>query len=136
MATEIIMPKLGLTMTEGRILQWLKKEGDAVIAGEPLMVVETDKVAVEVEASASGILLKVIHAEGDVIPLETVIGYIGVPGEQIFTPVMQAQEAEKESPGEKLAANKDKPVTAKPMPDEPIKVSPLAKKLAAKNQID
>jgi pyruvate dehydrogenase E2 component (dihydrolipoamide acetyltransferase) len=136
MTTELIMPKLGLTMTEGRILHWLKREGEPVTAGEPLMVVETDKVAVDVESPASGFLLKIIHPEGDIIPLETVIGYIGNPDEQIPTPFMQMKEAERETPGEKAVAIADKPGTNQVKTSEPIKVSPLAKKLAAEQHID
>ena len=57
MAKEIVMPKLGLTMTEGTVSKWLKNEGDAVKEGEPLFEVETDKLTNTIEASASGTLL-------------------------------------------------------------------------------
>ena len=59
MATSITMPKLGLTMTEGTISKWLKKEGDSVAAGDSLFVVSTDKLTYEYRAEVSGTLLKI-----------------------------------------------------------------------------
>jgi pyruvate/2-oxoglutarate dehydrogenase complex dihydrolipoamide acyltransferase (E2) component len=82
MVTEVIMPKLGLTMNEGKILLWYKTEGETVKVGESLLNVETDKVSLDVEAPASGVLLKILHPAGDSIPLETVIAYIGEIGEK------------------------------------------------------
>jgi len=65
MATEVLMPKLGLTMTEGTIEKWYKKEGDAVKKGEMLFAVATDKLTNDVEADTDGTLLKIITGEGD-----------------------------------------------------------------------
>jgi pyruvate/2-oxoglutarate dehydrogenase complex dihydrolipoamide acyltransferase (E2) component len=56
MPIEVVMPKLGLNMSEGRLLEWLRKEGDSIQRGDPLFVVETDKVTTESEAQVSGIL--------------------------------------------------------------------------------
>ena len=67
MAKEVVMPKLGLTMTEGTIENWLKAEGDAVKEGEPLFEVETDKLTNTIEATASGTLLKILAKEGDTL---------------------------------------------------------------------
>ena len=83
MAIEITMPKLGLTMEEGTVTYWLVKEGQPVEAGKPLMTVETDKVSIDVEAPASGILLKILVEEGNTVPISTIIAYIGEPGEMI-----------------------------------------------------
>ena len=83
MATKVIMPKLGLTMEEGTIIEWKKKEGDQVSKGEILYVLETEKVTFEVEAPESGILGKIIAKEGDVVPVGGVVGYILQPGEQL-----------------------------------------------------
>lgn len=77
MATEIIMPKAGMAMERGTIISWLKKPGDPVEAGEPLLEIETDKVSMEVEAERSGYLLSVIHQEGEEVEVITTIGYIG-----------------------------------------------------------
>lgn len=69
MATIVIMPKQGLMMEEGTITSWLKKEGEAVTAGEPLFEMETDKLTITMDAEASGTLLKILHPEGDVVPI-------------------------------------------------------------------
>lgn len=81
MAIEIIMPKAGMAMEEGTIVKWFKKEGDTVEMGEPLLEILTDKVNMEVEAPASGVLLKILAQEGEVLPVITTIGYIGKEGE-------------------------------------------------------
>lgn len=83
MATEIIMPVLGMTMESGIIVEWMKQEGDAVTEGEVLFNVETDKSVMEVEAKASGTLLRILHGPGDDVPIQQVIGYIGEAGEVI-----------------------------------------------------
>jgi pyruvate dehydrogenase E2 component (dihydrolipoamide acetyltransferase) len=77
MLTEVIMPNLGLTMEQGKIISWLKQVGDTVKEGEPLFEVETDKVSLEVESPISGTLLKIIVEEGNTVPLFEVIAYIG-----------------------------------------------------------
>lgn len=81
MASQIIMPKLGLTMEEGSVGQWLKHEGDQVERGEPILVVTTDKADIEVEAQASGVLSKILVPEGVTVPVTQVIGWITQPGE-------------------------------------------------------
>jgi len=78
---EIIMPKLGLTMEGGTIVQWLKDEGEEIEKGEPLFVVETDKATTDVEAPASGTLGKIWACEGEMAPVAQVIGYILAFGE-------------------------------------------------------
>ena len=83
MATEVIMPVLGMTMESGIIVEWLKKEGDSVTEGEVLFNVETDKSVMEVEAKASGTLLRILHGPGDEVPIQQVIGYIGEAGEAV-----------------------------------------------------
>ncbi len=83
MAHEIIMPKAGIDMTEGEIVKWLKKEGDPVTEGEIILEIMTDKTSMELEAEASGILLKIIGHEGETVPVTTVIGYIGEEGEEV-----------------------------------------------------
>ena len=83
MAHPILMPKAGQSMTEGKIVAWLKKEGDAVARGEPLLEIETDKANLEVEAEEAGVLRKILHREGETRPVLTVIGVIGAAGEEI-----------------------------------------------------
>lgn len=81
MATEIIMPKAGIDMTEGQIIKWNKKEGDKVETGEILLEIMTDKTSMELEAEDSGYLIKIIKGDGEMVPVTEVIGYIGAEGE-------------------------------------------------------
>ena len=83
MAVEIIMPKLGVDMQEGEILKWKKAEGDVVNEGDILLEIMSDKTNMEIEADDSGVLLKIVHPAGDVVPVTEVIGYIGAEGEVI-----------------------------------------------------
>lgn len=103
MAFEIIMPKAGLDMTEGQIVKWLKKEGDPVKEGEIILEIMTDKTSMEIEAEASGILLKIVHNDGDTVPVTEVIGYIGAENEAVATlmPEVIEDTGEKESEEDK-----------------------------------
>src|SRR5215470_14826577 len=83
MATEVVLPKLGLTQDEGTIVRWVKTEGSRVAKGEPLFEVLTDKATIEVEAPASGTLLRILVPEGMTAPVATPIALIGEPGERI-----------------------------------------------------
>ena len=83
MATKVNMPKQGLQMTEGNIIQWFYNEGDEVKDGEPLFEMETDKLTIEIDAPAGGTLLKIVRPAGDVVPITELIGVIGEPGEDI-----------------------------------------------------
>ncbi len=85
MLTKVIMPKQGLQMTEGTIIRWLKKEGQEVKAGQPLFEIETDKLTIEINAPASGTLLKIIRDEGEVVPITETVAIIGESGEDIST---------------------------------------------------
>lgn len=75
MSTEIILPKLGFSMTEGNIAEWLVPDGGAVVQGQPLFSLENDKAVQEVEAPASG-TLKILTPPGHSCPVGTVIGEI------------------------------------------------------------
>ena len=83
MATEVLMPKLGLTMTEGTIEEWKIKEGQPVKKGDVLFSVATDKLTNDVEADADGILLKILLPEGETAECKSVIAYIGAEGEAV-----------------------------------------------------
>lgn len=85
MATEIIMPKMGIDMTEGEIVRWVKQEGEAVKKGEVILEIMTDKTSAEVEAEADGVLLKIVHGDGTTVPIAEVIGFIGEAGESLET---------------------------------------------------
>jgi len=83
MATEVVMPKLGLTMERGTIGAWLKAEGDDVERGEPLLEVVTDKVTMEVEAQAAGVLRRILVEAGEEVDVATPIGVIAAVDEDI-----------------------------------------------------
>lgn len=83
MAVEIIMPKLGVDMQEGEIIEWKKQVGDTVNEGDVLLEINSDKTNMEIEAEDSGVLLKIVRQEGDVVPVTEVIGYIGAKGEVV-----------------------------------------------------
>ena len=93
MATEVKLPRLGQGMESGTIVKWLKSEGDDVEKGEPLYELDTDKVTQEVEADASGVLLKIAIAEGEVEVGKT-IGVIGEQGEEVDTSVSEDEQEE------------------------------------------
>ncbi len=86
MPTEVVLPRLGLTQEEGTVVRWLKAEGSRVAKGEPLFEVMTDKATLEVEAPASGVLLRILVAEGGTVPVATPIAVIGEPGEAVAAP--------------------------------------------------
>src|ERR1700730_7581945 len=81
MATDVILPALGMSQDTGKIVQWLKAEGQQVVKGEPLVEIETDKATVEIEAPADGVLGRVSAAAGDDIPVGQVIAAILAPDE-------------------------------------------------------
>lgn len=83
MAIEVIMPKAGSEMVEGEIVKWFKQEGEEVKAGEPLLEIVTDKVNMEVEAEASGVVLKILAQPGDIVPVVQTIAWIGQAGEAV-----------------------------------------------------
>ena len=76
MVKKVIMPKLGETMEEGEVISWFKHEGDKVNKGEPLLEIATDKANMEIEATASGYLRKIMVREGEKIPIAQAIAYI------------------------------------------------------------
>ena len=103
MAFEIIMPKLGVDMQEGEIIEWKKQEGDVVNEGDILLEIMSDKTNMELEAEDSGVLLKITRQAGETVPVTEVIGYIGAEGEVVAdnaasTPVAEAT-AQLESAG-------------------------------------
>ena len=82
MAKLIVIPRLGVTMTEGKLVRWLKEVGDGVEVGEPLFEVETDKVVMEAEALYAGVLLQKLTGGDAVLPVGGVVGVIGFSGEK------------------------------------------------------
>src|SRR3954469_10800817 len=110
MASEVKLPRLGQGMESGTIVKWLKSEGDAVEKGEPLYELDTDKVTQEVEAEASGVLLKIAVADGEV-PVGETIAVIGEQGEEVSVDTGPAP-AGAESAGDGAPASAEKPADA------------------------
>jgi len=130
MATVVIMPKLGLTMTEGSIEKWFKKEGDRVEKGEPLVEIITEKINFQYEAPASGILRKILHHEGEVVPVTTPIAIIAGEGEAL--PEVEAIKLE-------VPVELPMPAAVQKEVKEPPKrifASPIARKIAQEKGID
>jgi pyruvate dehydrogenase E2 component (dihydrolipoamide acetyltransferase) len=135
MTTDVIMPKLGLTMKEGTIVEWLKKEGDAVEKGEPIVEVETEKISNVVEAPASGVLLKILASKGTVVPVTGIIAIVGELGEEIVEKAPQKAEQPKIEAETEEVIKTVKP-SAPQFAEEKIKISPLARKLAQERGVD
>src|SRR5512147_1742535 len=83
MAETINMPKLGFDMAEGTLVRWVKKVGENINKGDVLAEIETDKATVEVESSASGVVLEQIVGEGTVVPVNAPIAIVGAEGEKV-----------------------------------------------------
>lgn len=133
--TEIKMPQLGLTMTEGIVTRWHKAEGDSVRKGEPLFDVETDKLTNTIESEADGILRKIYVTEGSEVPVQTVLCVIGDLSEAIAAPAPAPLSA----PSPEAAAPEQtsvKPDAAEQTGEKRIRVSPLAKRIARERGID
>jgi len=133
MVTDLVMPRYSLTMKKGTIIKWLKEEGEPVSKGEPVVEVEADKVTTEVEAPASGVLLKICAQEQREVPVGKPIAFIGEPGE----PVPEVEVGVEEAVEEETAA-----VAPARVPEREekealrVRASPLARKLAENHGID
>ena len=137
MATEVLMPKLGLTMTEGTIEEWKFKEGDTVKKGDILFSVATDKLTNDVEAEEDGTLLKILLPEGETAPCKSVIAWIGQPGEQVGETTAPAVSAASAAPSaEPAAALASAPAASPAAGGKRIRISPLARKIAGQMGVD
>lgn len=136
MAITVTMPKLGLTMTEGTIIEWKKKEGEPVEKGEILYVLETEKVTFEVEAPESGILGKIVASEGDVVPVGGVVAYLLQAGEKLSDIPELVAEAEIKAEEVKAPAEVVKPSAERAKIPKGVRISPLARRVAEEHNID
>jgi pyruvate dehydrogenase E2 component (dihydrolipoamide acetyltransferase) len=136
MAAEVIMPKAGMAMDEGTVVQWYKQVGDSIEQGEAVLEILTDKVNMDVEAEASGVLLTQLAKEGDVLPVFTVIGYIGAQGEAV--PEATASAATAAAAPEETATAKAVATApaAKITSDGKLRATPAARKIARDKSLD
>jgi pyruvate dehydrogenase E2 component (dihydrolipoamide acetyltransferase) len=144
------MPKLSDTMTVGTLAKWLKKEGDVVKSGDMLAEVETDKATMELECFFDGTLIKIFAPGGSQVALGAPLCAIGQPGETVAAPAPKSAPPVSAPPAAAVAAPAaaaPKPVAPAPVAPPPpppapaapagrVKISPLAKKLAAEKGLD
>ncbi|MBL8092224.1 MAG: 2-oxo acid dehydrogenase subunit E2, partial [Anaerolineales bacterium] len=145
MAETISMPKLGFDMAEGTLIRWVKQVGDNINKGDVLAEIETDKATVEVESSASGVVLQHIVEQGTVVPVNAPIAVVGAAGEKVSeqSPVI-SKKVEDEKPAPQSTPTVDTVSKASASPEtsavsgQPsgVKASPLAKKIAKDNNVN
>ena len=137
MAQEVKMPQLGLTMEEGTIETWHKKEGDRVAKGDILLEIATDKITSEIESEFDGVVLKIVAKEGEDVPVQGVIAIIGEEGEQVDaakpSESLKETKAEESKPEVSVKTEVVVPATSQ---GGRVKISPLAKKTAEKFGVD
>lgn len=137
MAFEVLMPQLGLTMEEGTVSQWIKHEGDEVKTGDVIVEITTDKLTNEVVSEHDGVMLKIVAQEGEDIPVKGLLAYIGQPGEAVGgdapAPAAAAPAAAEAVPAAAPAAA---PAPVAAANGARIRISPLARKTAAKMDVD
>ena len=128
MATEIVVPALGESVTEATVAKWLKKVGDAVAVDDPLVELETDKVTLEVNAKEAGVLKEIKVETGANVEVGAVLGSIGVGSGAVSAPAKAAAPAKKSEP---VAAK----VASKPASNDAF-LSPAVRKLVDDNKVD
>src|SRR5262245_10919899 len=158
MITKVLMPKLSDAMETGKVIKWLKKEGDTIKGGDVIAEIETDKANVEIEAFGAGVLRKIVVGEGGQVPVGDMIGVIADPADDIgavasapsapaAAPPSPPKSAEAPAPVPAMesyrsvpATSSVVPMTAAPAPapgrDGRVKASPLARKIAAQSGVD
>ena len=147
MPSQVIMPKLSDAMEEGRLLQWLKKEGDRVQGGDILASIETDKAEIELESFGAGVLRKILVAEGETVPVGKVIAIVAEPDEDISSLVGAAApaapaKAEGKASTPPAPASPKVEAKAPPAPTAPaaesgwIPASPIARRMARDAGVD
>ncbi len=144
MAETISMPKLGFDMAEGLLVRWVKQVGENINKGDVLAEIETDKATVEVESSASGVVLQLIVDQGTMVPVNAPIAVIGKAGEVVSNspsgtsqPSAISEKKADEKPAIQTPASAASVAQAIAAPvNDSIKASPLAKKIAKDQKVD
>jgi pyruvate dehydrogenase E2 component (dihydrolipoyllysine-residue acetyltransferase) len=129
MPSDVIMPALGMAQETGKVIQWLKSEGQAVVKGEPLLEIETDKVTVELESPASGTLAGISAVEGDDVPVGTAIAVVLAEGETFEAAVTTPPIATAPEPNRTTAPDLQRPGARR-------LASPKARRVAAELGVD
>jgi pyruvate dehydrogenase E2 component (dihydrolipoamide acetyltransferase) len=130
MPTEVIMPALGMAQETGKLVRWIKNEGDTVTKGEPLMEIETDKVTVEIEAPANGVLGGISAAEGEDIPVGRAVAYVLAAGEDLPQVVAVPAAAPVQSAAPAVAPTTNGSSTTVEPSGRRVLASPKARRLA------
>jgi len=145
MAETITMPKLGFDMAEGMLVRWVRQVGEDISKGDVLAEIETDKATVEVESSASGVVLQHIVDQGAIVPVNAPIAVVGAKGEKVEAAKAPKAEAKAQTalrattPAEVLQpeAKAAQTLESSPLTEAgPIKASPLAKKIAKDKRVN
>jgi len=136
LATSMVMPQMGYDMHEGKVVRWLKKEGEEVIRGEVIAEIETDKATVEYEAYTGGVMAMIVAAEGVTIPVGGLIAVITAPGEAIPEDIL-TDAALAASPAPAASEAPSPEASAAPAEsDGEVRASPLARRLAKERGVD
>jgi pyruvate dehydrogenase E2 component (dihydrolipoamide acetyltransferase) len=144
MALKFGMPSLGHTMEKGKVIEWLKQEGETLAKGEPMVVIETDKVVTEVEAPADGVLVRIVVGQEEERPIGATLALLGAPGESLSDAAIQQllgdERVDATAPGRPAApvAGATLRASAAPVsvPGDRVKISPVARKLAQERGLD
>lgn len=148
MPTNVVMPQMGESVAEGTIIKWLKKPGDRVERDEPLFEITTDKVDAEIPSPAAGVLAKILAAENETVPVNTVVAVID--GQMPADAAVSAPRSESAPPpkGESTAKAAAAPATAEEppatanapaetvRPGEKLRSSPLVRRIAREHNVD
>ena len=134
MATDVVLPQWGMNMQEGTLIRWLKEEGDAVAAGEPLAEVETAKIEDVVAAPVAGVLKYIVVPQGETVPVTTLLPVIADPGEEVARPAAAA-------PSTPAASAPSAPAPSTPSPSPAagtagVQAVPAARGLARQHDVD
>jgi len=138
MAETISMPKLGFDMAEGLLVRWVKQVGETINKGDVLAEIETDKATVEVESSASGVVLQLIVDQGTMVPVNAPIAIVGAAGEKVSSVEVPGVKPKVDEKPAAQTQPTTAPVqqTSAPLTTGPVKASPLAKKIAQDNRLN
>jgi pyruvate dehydrogenase E2 component (dihydrolipoamide acetyltransferase) len=139
---EVVMPQMGVSVSEGTITKWLKTEGEAVAADEPLLEISTDKVDTEVPSPGAGVVQRIIAQEGETVPVGTLLATIAREGAMVASePPQEAREDHALADGRAQAETPSPPIAPSPQPPDRVVgdrtfVSPVVARIAAEHGVD